>query len=52
VDPYVEVKNHFAHTDDVVVNSGRGAQGLKLGKRMFAMWATCWSPFRRSASRR
>ena len=32
------MKDHFAHVDGVVVNSGRGSQGLKLGKRMFAMF--------------
>ena len=37
-DTYAEVKNHFADSDDVVVNEGRGSQGLKYGKKMFAMF--------------
>jgi hypothetical protein len=37
-DPYAEVKAHFAEVAGVTVSSGRGAQGLKLGKRMFAMF--------------
>jgi len=37
-DPYAEVKAHFEGLEDVTVNSGRGAQGLKLGKRMFVMF--------------
>jgi hypothetical protein len=34
-DPYAELKEHFAGSDDVTVNSGKGAQGMKLGKKMF-----------------
>lgn len=37
-DPYAAVKAHFGNVDGVIVNSGRGAQGLKVGKRMFAMF--------------
>jgi hypothetical protein len=37
-DPYAEVKAHFAEVEGVTVNSGRGAQGLKLGNKMFAMF--------------
>ena len=37
-DVYDEVKEHFASVEGVVVNAGRGAQGLKLGKKMFAMF--------------
>ena len=37
-DPYVELKEHFADVDGVVVNAGRGAQGMKVGKKMFAMF--------------
>ena len=37
-DPYAELKAHFAGSDDVTVNSGKGAQGMKLGKEMFAMF--------------
>ncbi len=35
---YDEVKAHFDAVDDVVVNAGRGAQGIKYGKKMFAMF--------------
>ena len=37
-DPYSEVKAHFSNVDGVVVNAGRGSQGLKLGKKMFVMF--------------
>ncbi len=37
-DPYAELKEHFDHVDGVIVNAGRGAQGMKLGKSMFAMF--------------
>lgn len=37
-DPYAELKAHFAAIDDVIVNEGKGAQGMKLGKKMFAMF--------------
>ena len=37
-DPYAAVKAHFADVADVTVNVGRGAQGLKLGKKMFVMF--------------
>lgn len=37
-DPYAEVKAHFADVEGVTVNSGRGSQGMKAGKRMFAMF--------------
>ncbi len=38
IDPYAEVKAHFSNVDGVTVNAGRGAQGLKIGKKMFAMF--------------
>ena len=37
-DPYAEVKKHFKAVAGVTVNEGRGAQGIKLGKRMFCMF--------------
>lgn len=37
-DQYSDVKEHFAGVAGVVVNAGRGSQGLKLGGRMFAMF--------------
>ena len=37
-DPYSEVKEHFSKVDGVIVNAGKGAQGMKLGKKMFAMF--------------
>lgn len=38
-DPYVSVKAHFQDVAGVTVNAGRGAQGLKVGKKMFAMFS-------------
>lgn len=38
-DPYADVKAHFEKVDGVIVNSGRGAQGMKVGKKMFAMFS-------------
>lgn len=37
-DPYAELKAHFAGAGDVTINSGKGAQGMKLGNKMFAMF--------------
>lgn len=37
-DPYAELKSHFADHETVIVNEGRGAQGMKIGKKMFAMF--------------
>ena len=37
-DPYAAVKAHFADVDGVTVNAGRGAQGLKVGSKMIAMF--------------
>jgi TfoX/Sxy family transcriptional regulator of competence genes len=39
IDPYASVKAHFEKIDGVTVNAGRGAQGLKVGKKMFAMFS-------------
>ena len=38
IDPYAEVKAHFSIVEGVTVNTGRGAQGLKFGKKMFVMF--------------
>jgi len=38
-DPYASVKTHFEKVAGVTVNAGRGAQGLKVGKKMFAMFS-------------
>jgi hypothetical protein len=37
-DTYSDVKSFYENSDEVIVNSGRGAQGLKLGKKMFVMF--------------
>ena len=37
-DPYAKLKEHFAGVNGVIVNAGRGAQGMKVGKKMFAMF--------------
>ncbi len=37
-DPYAAVKAHFERVEGVTVNSGRGAQGMKVGTKMFAMF--------------
>jgi hypothetical protein len=37
-DPYAEIKAHFAGVGGVVVNEGKGAQGMKAGGKMFAMF--------------
>jgi len=38
-DPYASVKAHFEKVAGVTVNAGRGAQGLKVGDQMFAMFS-------------
>ncbi len=38
-DVYAEVKEHFENVPDVIVNKGKGAQGMKVGKKMFAMFS-------------
>lgn len=37
-DPYAELREHFGEIEDVEVTSGRGAQGIKFGGKMFAMF--------------
>lgn len=37
-DPYAELKLYFSKDKDVVVNSGRGAQGIKYKGKMFIMF--------------
>ena len=37
-DVYEEVKTHFANYPEVEVLSGRGAQGIKRGGKMFVMF--------------
>jgi hypothetical protein len=37
-DVYTEVKAHFTNDPDVEVLSGRGAQGIKLGGKLFVMF--------------
>ena len=37
-DPYATLKEHFAGVEGVTVNAGRGAQGMKVGDKMFAMF--------------
>ena len=37
-DSYAFVKTHFERVAGVTVNDGRGAQGLKVGGKMFAMF--------------
>lgn len=37
-DPYAEVRAHFSQVPGVTVNAGRGAQGIKLGGKMFVMF--------------
>ena len=37
-DPYAQIKTHFAAVAGAQVNEGRGSQGIKCGKKMFAMF--------------
>lgn len=37
-DPYGEVKEHFAVVPGVTVSAGKGAQGMKVGDKMFVMF--------------
>ena len=37
-DKYAELRIHFSRDKDVVVNSGRGAQGIKYNDKMFIMF--------------
>lgn len=38
IDPFTEVKDHFAAVPGVTVNAGKGAQGMKVGSKMFVMF--------------
>ena len=38
MDIYADIKDHFDRVDGVNVNRGKGAQGMKIGKKMFAMF--------------
>ncbi len=35
---YDEIKAHFANDEEVIVNVGKGAQGIKYGKKLFVMF--------------
>lgn len=37
-DEYSDVKKFYLNSNEVTVNSGKGAQGLKIGKKMFIMF--------------
>ena len=37
-DPYVELKAYFDSVEGAEVNRGTGSQGIKHGKKMFAMF--------------
>jgi hypothetical protein len=37
-DPYAKLREHFERVEGVTVNVGRGAQGMKVGSKMFAMF--------------
>ena len=37
-DVYAELKQYFSQVDNVVVNAGKGAQGIKYAGKMFAMF--------------
>jgi hypothetical protein len=37
-DIYEEIKTHFSTDKDVTVLSGRGAQGIKLDKKLIVMF--------------
>ena len=39
-DVYKELKEHFMNDDEVVVNSGKGAQGIKYNNKMLIMFYT------------
>ena len=36
---YQEIKEHFSKSSEVVVNVGKGAQGIKYKGKMFAMFS-------------
>jgi hypothetical protein len=35
---YDQIKDHFRNDDQVIVNFGKGAQGIKFGKKLFVMF--------------
>lgn len=37
-DAYAKLKEHFSKVKGVTVNAGRGAQGMKVGNKLFAMF--------------
>lgn len=37
-DPYATLRKYFERVEGVTVNEGRGAQGMKVGSKMFAMF--------------
>ena len=37
-DQFAEIRAYYADSSDVVVNAGKGSQGLKYGKKMFVMF--------------
>ena len=37
-DTYEALKEHFQRIKGVVVNTGKGSQGMKLGNKMFVMF--------------
>ena len=37
-DPYIDLKNYFSENKNIVVNAGKGAQGIKHNGKMFAMF--------------
>ena len=37
-DVYQELRTHFEGVDTAEVNTGKGSQGIKRGKKMFAMF--------------
>ena len=39
VEDCISIRNDFASVEDVIVLSGSGAQGLKYGKKLFAMFS-------------
>ena len=38
-DVYAELKTHFAGDKQIVVNAGKGAQGIKYNNKMFIMFS-------------
>ncbi len=50
-DPYASIKARFEEVVGVTVNAGRGAQGLKVGAKMFAMFTKGDLPLKMPAER-